>query len=263
MPSSAIPTAIWSRSWRSEHEKPYDVRPRCQTDAVIDLEVRRVDFGYFVRPGTETESGRPRVEPCLGYLVGGGDEWLLIDTGMGSHPEVDAHYRPRRHSLEDALSSAGAAVHDVRWVTNCHLHFDHCGGNPALAGRPIFVQRIELETAQGADDYTLPELVDAPGLVYEVLDGEAELMAGVLAIPTPSHTDGHQSIVVRQSDGTVIVAGQSHDSASAYAGDALGWRARHDGHVNDLSELPAWMDRLQRLDPSRVVFAHDHSVWEP
>jgi hypothetical protein len=25
----------------------------------------------------------------------------------------------------------------------------------------------------------------------------------------------------------------------------------------------AWIDRLQRLDPRRVVFAHDHAVWIP
>jgi len=24
----------------------------------------------------------------------------------------------------------------------------------------------------------------------------------------------------------------------------------------------AWIDWLQRLDPARVVFAHDHDVWE-
>jgi len=34
-----------------------------------DVTVRRVDFGYFVRPPEETGTGEPRVEPCLGYLV--------------------------------------------------------------------------------------------------------------------------------------------------------------------------------------------------
>jgi hypothetical protein len=30
-----------------------------------------------------------------------------------------------------------------------------------------------------------------------------------------------------------------------------------------LPAAPAWIDRLQRLDPARVVFAHDNAVWEP
>ena len=139
-------------------------------------------------------------------------------------------------------------------------------GNPALAGRPIFTQRTELETATTVPDYTLPELVDADGLRYEVLDGEAEILAGVHVIPTPGHTAGHQSVIVRRRDGTVVVAGQTHDTASGYSADALGWRARRDGHTGKdgpVPPAPVWMDRLEQFDPARVCFAHDHAVWEP
>jgi len=229
---------------------------------VVRIAVRRVDFGYFVRPAEETGTGSSRVEPCLGYLVEHPDGLLLMDTGMGTHPEVDAHYRPRRRSLPTALADVGVRVEDVALMVNCHLHFDHCGGNPLLPGRPIFTQRVELAAARGTE-YTLPELVDAPGLRYEQLDGEAEVLPGVLVLPTPGHTAGHQSLVVRRDDGTVVVAGQSHDTATAYSADALAWRAARDGHGPPLPVTPAWIDRLQRLDPARVVFAHDHAVWEP
>ena len=230
---------------------------------MADAGVRRVDFGYFVRPVEETGTGAARVEPCLGYLVVHPDGVLLFDTGMGSHPEVDAHYRPRRRPLAAAVGRAGVHLGEVTLVSNCHLHFDHCGGNPELAGRPIFTQKTELTAARHIEDYTLPELVDTPGLRYEELSGEAEILAGVFVIPTPGHTDGHHSLVVRGDDGTVIVAGQSHDTASGYAADALAWRAHRDAHGQPLPVPPAWMDRLQRLDPARVVFAHDHSVWQP
>src|ERR1700728_88938 len=128
----------------------------------------------------------------------------------------------RRGGLGDLVAAAGEAevgarVEDVRLVVNCHLHFDHCGGNPDLPGRPIFTQRVELETARTAENYTLPELIDAPGLRYEVLDGEAEVLPGVLVVPTPGHTAGHQSVVVRGGDGTVVIAGQSHDTATGYS----------------------------------------------
>ena len=228
-----------------------------------DSGVRRVDLGYFVRPAEETGTGSSRVEPCLGYLVDHPGGLLLLDTGMGSHPDVDAHYQPRRLPLRAALAAAGARAEDVRLVVNCHLHFDHCGGNPGLAGRPIFTQRVELETARTAADYTLPELVDAAGLRYEVLDGEAEVLPGVLVLPTPGHTAGHQSVVVRRRDGTVVIAGQSHDTAAGYGADVLAWRARNDRHGHGLPSFPDWIERLQQLDPARVVFAHDHAVWEP
>jgi N-acyl homoserine lactone hydrolase len=230
---------------------------------MADLTVRRVDFGYFVRSAVETGTGASRVEPCLGYLVDHPDGLLLVDTGMGNHPDVEARYRPRRRGLDAALAGAGARVEDVRFVVNCHLHFDHCGSNPALPGRPIFVQRVELDSARHAPDHTLPELVDAPGLRHEVLDGEAEILPGLLVVPTPGHTPGHQSLVVRRRDGTVIVAGQSHDTAAGYGADVLAWRARRDQHEAPLPPAPAWIDRLQRLDPARVVFAHDNAVWEP
>ena len=229
---------------------------------MIGPSVGRVDFGYFVRPAEETGTGSSRVEPCLGYLVRHPDGLVLMDTGMGNHAEVDAHYRPRRRPLPEALAAAGTSLDEVTLVVNCHLHFDHCGGNPSLAGCPIIAQRAELELARGAD-YTLPALVDAPGLRYLEVEGEAEVLPGLIVVPTPGHTAGHQSLVVRLDDGTVIVAGQSHDTSSAYGADVLAWQASRDHHDAVVPLIPAWIERLQQLDPRRVVFAHDHAVWEP
>lgn len=228
---------------------------------VGEIEVRRVDFGYFVRPAEETGTGSARVEPCLGYLVENPDGLLLFDTGMGADPEVDAHYRPRRVPLAEAIAAAGASLSDVTHVANCHLHFDHCGGNPLLAGRPVFAQDAELAEVTSVRDYTLPALLE--GSAFERLTGESEVLPGVWLTPTPGHTTGHQSLVVRRRDGTVVVAGQSHDSATDYAADQLAWRAQLDDHGPPLPSPPGWMDRLQALDPRAVYFAHDRSVWIP
>jgi N-acyl homoserine lactone hydrolase len=216
--------------------------------------VTRLRLGSFLRPGSETPDGRVRAEAVLAYVVRHEDGLILFDTGIGSHPEVDAHYRPTRYSLVAALERAGVAPADISLLVNCHLHFDHCGGNPLFAGRPIAVQRRELATARSTE-YTLPELVDFTGVLYEELDGEAEIRPGVWILPTPGHVDGHQSLAVRRTDGTIVLAGQAHDFASEFSHDVMARSAALD--------YRPWVDRVLEFDPRRVLFAHDAAVWEP
>jgi glyoxylase-like metal-dependent hydrolase (beta-lactamase superfamily II) len=226
-------------------------------------DIARVPLGRFVRPPEETGTGQPRVEFVLGYLVRHEQGLILLDTGIGdADEETEEWYRPDRIALPDALQRNGVRLQDIDVVVNCHLHFDHCGGNPLLAGTPIVAQVRELELARGGD-HTFPELVDHAGVRYEEIEGEVEIRPGVLVVPTPGHTDGHQSVVVRCSDGTVVLAGQSHDHTSDFAADALAVQAVRDGLPPPLPLAPAWMERLLALDPRRVLFAHDASVWEP
>ncbi|MFD8464235.1 N-acyl homoserine lactonase family protein [Streptomyces cyaneofuscatus] len=235
-----------------------------RTNVTGTVTVHRLDLGFFVRPAAETGGSHPRVEPVLAYLVEHERGRLLFDTGIGAGDAgAEAHYRPRRRPLAAALGAVGAALGDVDLVVNCHLHFDHIGGNPLLAGVPVFVQEAELAAARRGG-YTIDALVDFPGARYEELSGEAELWPGVWVVPTPGHTDGHQSLVVRQGDGKVIVfAGQAHDFASHYASDELARRAALDGVAPPLPPYRPWMERLAAFDPGRVFFAHDCSVWEP
>ncbi|MFI6122582.1 N-acyl homoserine lactonase family protein [Streptomyces sp. NPDC051064] len=227
------------------------------------MTVRRLDLGYFVRPAPETGGPQPRVEPVLAYLVRHPQGQILFDTGIGfADPGTEAHYRPRRRALRDALAAAGTTLGDISLVVNCHLHFDHCGGNPLLAGTPVLVQDVELAAARQGD-HTVEELVDFPGAAYEELSGEAEVLPGVRILPTPGHTPGHQSLVLRQSDGTVVLAGQAHDFASHFASDQLARQAALDGVEQPLPAYRPWLERLAAFDPRRVLFAHDSSVWEP
>lgn len=206
-------------------------------------------------------SGRGLVtgHDCRDELVA---QWAWgSQTPRGAHPDVDAHYRPRRIAIHEALATIGAEIDVVRLAANCHLHFDHCGGNPALKQIPVFVQDTELGTARRTQDYTLPELIE--GTLFETISGRVEVLPGVFLIPTPGHTKGHQSLIVRQPDGAVIVAGQSHDTATQYAADQLAWRAQRDAHGPPLPAIPDWIEALQQFDPRMVCFAHDRSVWIP
>ncbi|MEU6236418.1 N-acyl homoserine lactonase family protein [Kitasatospora sp. NPDC047058] len=232
--------------------------------------IHRLDLGYFVRPAAEAGGPEPRVEPVLAYLVRRPEGLLLFDTGIGGgDPGTEAHYRPVRRPLPAALAAVGVAPADIDLVVNCHLHFDHCGGNPLLAGTPVLVQAAELATARRGD-YTIDALVDFPGAVYRELDGEAEVWPGVRVVPTPGHTDGHQSLLVDHPDGgTVVLAGQAYDFASEFGSAVLARRAAAEGVAPPLPGYRPWLDRLLRPDapagggPRRVLFAHDNAVWEP
>ncbi|HXD28795.1 MAG TPA: MBL fold metallo-hydrolase [Arthrobacter sp.] len=184
------------------------------------------------------------------------DEWLpvyvhvidhpggrvLVDTGMTRlHPAV-ANMDPRLHPLDvQDFDLAG-----VDLVVNTHLHFDHCGGNHLFAGRPVHVQRRELEDARTLEDYTIAEWVDAPGIDYVPVDGEAELLPGVRLLPAPGHTRGSQIVVVDAGAGPVVIAG-----------DTAVW-------FGELEEPDTPRQRLIRsLEPSEVWLAHAHQPWRP
>ena len=217
------------------------------------LDVRRVRFGTIVRPAEETADGWARVEALDGFLVPLPDGLLLFDTGIAAgDPEVDAHYRPERVPLPEALAAAGARPEDVTLVANCHLHLDHAGGNAELPGRPVLVQRAELEAAR-TPDYTVAGVVDHPGARYEVLDGETEVAPGVRLVPTPGHTAGHQSLLL---EGGLLLAGQTHLTASGWTADAEAVRRPDDQAAPPPDWFPALLARVVE-----VRFAHDAAVW--
>ncbi|MGC9154630.1 MAG: MBL fold metallo-hydrolase [Ferrimicrobium sp.] len=224
-------------------------------------DIHRLDMGYVVRPGSETANGAPRVEPVFAYLLRHPDITMLFDTGIGAvDPETEAHYRPRRISLESALHGVGCTLADIDVIANSHLHFDHCGANPLFGQRRVWVQASELQCARGPD-YTMEALIDFPGVCYEVIDGRAEIATGLTLVPTPGHSVGHQSLVAECEDGTLLIAGQATDFASEFTSAHLAQQAlHHEGE--EVAPIPPWMALVEGFDPRRAVFAHDMAIWE-
>ena len=211
----------------------------------------------------ETEQALLGVEwwPSYGHAVEHSEGLFLFDNGAGfGNAEVDATFSPRVRQVDDALEEAGVSLADVTGAANCHLHFDHCGQNARLRGMPIFVQRTEWAMIH-EPDYTVPEWVDVPGLTYELLDGETEVAPGIRLVPTPGHTAGHQSLVVDTPGGAIVLAGQAVQSRSEWVG-AGGREASGRSSAPDPDAYARSVDRLRALDPARVHFAHDPSVWE-
>jgi N-acyl homoserine lactone hydrolase len=180
--------------------------------------------------------------PVYVHVIEHPDARVLVDTGMTRlHPAV-ADLDPRLRPLDEQEFDLGG----IDIVVSTHLHFDHCGGNHLFAGRPVYVQRQELDDALGEDDYTVREWVEAPGVQYVPVDGEFELLPGVRLVPAPGHTRGGQVVVI-ESAGRRIVVG----------GDVAVWFGELDEPHTDGQRL------VRALDPDAVWLAHEHEPWRP
>jgi N-acyl homoserine lactone hydrolase len=181
--------------------------------------------------------------PVYVHVIDHPEARVLVDTGMTQlHPAV-ADMDPRLIPLSGQADFDLASI-DV--VINTHLHFDHCGGNHLFTGRPIYVQRRELDDARSEDDYTIREWVEAPGAQYVPVDGALELLPGLRLVPAPGHTRGSQVVVVETDGRSVVVGG---DMAVFFA---------------ELDEPSTEGQRLVRaLDPAEVWLSHEHEPWRP
>ncbi|GAA2010676.1 MBL fold metallo-hydrolase [Microbacterium ulmi] len=181
--------------------------------------------------------------PVYVHVIDHPDARVLVDTGMiDLHPAVaDLDPRLRPLSRQHDVDLAGIDI-----VVNTHLHFDHCGGNRLFAGRPIHVQRHELDDARTEDDYTIREWVDAPGVSYVPVDGEVELLRGLRLIPAPGHTRGSQIVVIEDAEHPVVVAG-----------DTAVWFGELDDPRTDGQRL------VRSLQPERVWLSHVRDPWRP
>jgi N-acyl homoserine lactone hydrolase len=180
--------------------------------------------------------------PVYVHVIDHPDARVLVDTGMTElHPLV-ADMDPRL----TPLSTQDFDIAGIDIVVNTHLHFDHCGGNHLFPGRPIYVQRHELEDARTQEDYTVREWVDAEGVDYVSIDGELELLPGVRLVPAPGHTRGSQVVVVETGARPVVVVG-----------DTAVWFGELDDPQTEGQQL------VRALDPELVWLAHVQEPWRP
>ena len=136
------------------------------------MSIHRLHLADVVYPDWHPNEG---IGPVDAFAVETGDGLFLVDTGIGPpHPVIDQLYRPTRYSIVEAFRSTGLDAKDVRGIVLSHLHFDHVGNAQLFPGIPVYVQAREREAAREAR-YTIPEFVDARGIDYQLLNGNAEI----------------------------------------------------------------------------------------
>jgi N-acyl homoserine lactone hydrolase len=228
--------------------------------------------------------------PINVYVIEHRDGLVLFDTGQDRASVTDPRYFPTGPLLGPLFSMAkfeiaadqtltvllqglGYRASEVATVVLSHLHGDHIGGLREVSQAELLVSRTEWDTLSG----TWPELagvmrqhIELPGLRWRQID-PAPLHDPTLApfdighdlfgdgslvmVPTPGHTAGSISLIVRRADKpTLALVGDL-----TYAADLL--KREHVPGVGNrriLRRSSAMMNQLQAATPGLVVLpTHD------
>lgn len=169
--------------------------------------------------------GQTIKSPIYSVLLETDQGWVLIDTGLNplgvEQPEkawgerakvVRPLLRPE-DDIRSRLGELGLKTQDIKYVINTHLHWDHTGGNRFFPEAPFFVQKAEYRYAFWPDHHLsssyMTDHFDC-GVHYELVEGDYEVIPGVMLFHTPGHTPGHQSVLVTMENGDkMIVAGDA------------------------------------------------------
>lgn len=218
------------------------------------IEVETFRLADFTHPAESDLAGRPGL--VMGYAVRHPAGVLLFDTGLGlGNAQVTEWLHAQINRLPGMLRDRGIHPDDVVAIANCHLHFDHCGQNLWFPDRPIYAQADEYEATR-TEDYTIPDWVDFPGVRYELIRGEHELLPGIRLVPTPGHTAGHQSMLIDGAGSRIALVGQAFYTRAEWEGsDAPEVSGLHGAWNQDAYRRSR--ELLRAFEPQQVLFGHD------
>lgn len=208
----------------------------------------------------------------LGYyfwVLRTADRVVLVDTGF-SREGAESRGRRYDRSVADALSALGIATDDVSRIVLSHAHYDHAGNLATLPTAAITMHRDEFEFWLGdssrrmllrtvVDDADLAVLSSAHDAGRLDLITSAGLVTdGIAVVPLPGHTPGELGVLVRTSDGVIVLA-----CDAAHLDEEVD-RDMPFRHITDLPATYASLDVLRALRAHPVVTAvvagHDRSV---
>lgn len=210
--------------------------------------------------------------PVNVFLVEHPDGLCLFDAGQtaeavraGYFPSWYPFFRLARFELEPAdevavqLEREGVDLEEIRWVVLSHLHTDHAGGLGRLAGAEVIVSAQEWQRARGLGGRLrgylpqywpgglTPRLVEFPSRPFGPFKSVQPLTEDgcLLLVPTPGHTPGHQSLLVRGGGRQLLLCGDLVEEAEDLdqtAPAVAAWCREH-----GVAVLPAHDDRATAL----------------
>ena len=157
------------------------------------------------------EYGKRIYLPIYAFYLKGGDNRILVDTGLGDFvatPEAEETCGFRILEFEEALATVGLTAEEIDIIIHTHLHNDHCENDYKCTNAEIYVQKAEYEfllNPHPVDHRYYPDILD--GLKVTQVEGDAEIAEGVRVIFSPGHTVGGQSVAVNTAHGRAVITG--------------------------------------------------------
>jgi glyoxylase-like metal-dependent hydrolase (beta-lactamase superfamily II) len=201
------------------------------------------------------------------WLITGGPHPIVVDTGF---PEDEARRRGMRNYVTPAamLERAGVRAADVPLALITHLHYDHWAGHAFFPGAEFWIQRDEVQFwtgpfgrspafRQSANVEALARLVPLTyGGRVRIVEGEREVMPGIIVHRVGGHTAGLQIVTVRTLRGTVVL---TSDASHFYRNVETRQPVQI---ITSLPEMLAAFETIDALAGSErlVVAGHDPEV---
>ncbi len=220
--------------------------------------IERLDLATVELPADHPAASLGRSVAVHGFVIDHPDGVILVDTGVGfGNALIDELYEPSRAELLDALATVEVRPEDVVAVVNSHLHFDHCGQNPALFGgaATFYAQAAEIAAVEADRFYTDSTWALAPADQRRTIRGDEQIAEGIRLIATPGHTVGHQSVLVEAAGRRVVIGAQV-----VWHAEELASEVASQANVDPIAELQSAaiesIRRVKALKPEVVHLSH-------
>jgi glyoxylase-like metal-dependent hydrolase (beta-lactamase superfamily II) len=192
---------------------PYEIK-------LLDLIDIEVESSFLV---LAHNIGKVTRAKCWSYLILGGEDPILVDTGV-ANPEIlsrlgMAGFVEGEQGLESQLAKHDVSLGDVRYVLHTHTHIDHAGQDNRFPHATVIMNRRELEYsasglmgAQYPPEYVKHHIdrlhtPNALRLLDLELSGPDEVLPGIVCEVAGGHTEGSMNILVETIEGTACICG--------------------------------------------------------
>jgi glyoxylase-like metal-dependent hydrolase (beta-lactamase superfamily II) len=209
--------------------------------------------------------------PVVCWLLLGGQEPILVDTGLASCKELQhslkAHHvdpipcvQKAEWRLDQQLRKFGLKPQDIQKVILTHLHGDHIGNNEMFTQAIFFVHESEislcLDPPAWAPAYRSDNAIHLRKVLERVvpLQSEVELFPGIDLVHVGGHSPGSMAVVVETKANKVAIAG---DLVHSYENLELDWPI---GSFWDLQQVLDGMQDLRNI-AEIVLPNHDWGIW--